>query len=222
MTLMTSTTTKTKRVGGAGLRACALALAGVFLLAGCTILPKPQTDPTRYYVLTGPAIAATAAAMPTGTLRVGLQTVRIAPYLDGKAMIVRRGENEIDYRDFARWAEPLTTGVGRMLGAQLLASGQVGRVYSHPFPLDVERDVDVTLSILRCEGLIKADGTAVVSFVCSVEVADARPGGSVRMRRVFSAPETAWKDGDYSALASQLSDAVAQLSVEVLAALQAR
>jgi len=219
---MTSTTTKTKRVGGAGIRACALSLAGVLLMAGCSILPKPQTDPTRYYVLTGPAIAATAAAMPTGTLRVGLQTVRIAPYLDGKAMIVRRGENEIDYRDFARWAEPLTSGLGRMLGAQLVASGQVGRVYPHPFPLDVERDVDVAVSVLRCEGVVKADGTAVVSFVCSVEVTDARPGGSVRMRRVFSAPETAWREGDYAALASQLSDAVAQLSVEVLAALPAR
>jgi len=197
-------------------------LLSAALLAGCSILPKPQTDPTRHYVLTGPALPEVAAAMPTGTLRVGLQTVRIAPYLDSKSMIVRRGENEIDYRDFARWAEPLATGVGRMLGAQLLGSGQVGRVYNQPFAFDAERDVDVAVSILRCEGLVRPDGTAAVSFACVVEVTDARPNGSVRMRRVFNAPETAWNEGDYAALARQLSEAVTQLSVEVLAALPAR
>jgi uncharacterized lipoprotein YmbA len=219
-------TTKTKRAGAyrklAGLASAVLALAVTAGLAGCSVFPKPQTDPTRFYVLTGPAIPAVAASMPAGTLRVGLQTVRTAPYLDGKSMIVRRGDNEIDYRDFARWAEPLSTGVGRMLGAQLLASGQVGRVYPYPFPLEVTRDVDVTLSILRCEGMVKADGTAAASFACIVEVTDARSDGAVRMRRVFNAPETVWTEGDYSALARQLSDAIALLSVEVLAALPAR
>ena len=42
------------------------------------------------------------------------------------------------------------------------------------------------------------------------------------MRRLFNAPETEWKEGDYSALARQLSEAIAQLSTEVLAALPAR
>jgi uncharacterized lipoprotein YmbA len=223
---ITTMTTKTKRSGAggklAGLASAALAVAATVLLAGCSVFPKPQTDPTRFYVLTGPSIPTVAAAMPVGTLRVGLQTVRTAPYLDGKSMIVRRGDNEIDYRDFARWAEPLSTGVGRILGAQLLASGQVGRVYPYPFPLDVSRDVDVTLSIVRCEGVVKADGTAAASFACMVEVTDARADGAVRMRRLFNAPETTWNEGDYSALARQLSDAIAQLSVEVLAALPAR
>ncbi|MEY4489771.1 MAG: hypothetical protein RIQ79_2279 [Verrucomicrobiota bacterium] len=222
----TTMTTKTKRTVAhrklAGLASSVLAMAAMACLAGCSVFPKPQADPTRFYVLTGPSIPAVAATMPAGTLRVGLQTVRTAPYLDGKSMIVRRGDNEIDYRDFARWAEPLSTGVGRMLGAQLLASGQVGRVYPYPFPLEVTRDVDVTLSVLRCEGVVKPDGTAAASFVCIVEVTDARADGSVRMRRLFNAPETAWKEGDYSALARQLSDAIAQLSVEVLAALPAR
>lgn len=229
-----STTTQTKRAcgikstfaarSGWTLRAVgrALVFAGSALLAGCSVIPKPESDPTRHYVLTGPAIATTAAVTPAGTLRVGLNPVRSAPYLDGKAMIVRRGENEIVYRDFARWAEPLSLGVGRMVAARLLASGQVGRVYPHPFPLDAERDIDVSLSILHCEGVVKADGTAAVSFVCTVELTDARADGAVRMRRVFTAPETVWTEGDYSALARQLSDAVAELSAEVLAALPAR
>lgn len=196
-------------------------LAAALALAGCSVFPKPQADPTRYYVLTG-AIAAAPAATPSGNLRVGVHTVRIAPYLDGKAMIVRRGENEIDYRDFARWAEPLSTGVGRMLGAQLLASGKVARVYQQPFPLDAERDLDVSISVLRCEGVVKGDGTAAASFVCAVEITDSGANGAVRIRRVFTAPETTWKEGDYSALAAQLSDAVAQLSAAVLADLPAR
>lgn len=200
-------------------------LAASALLSGCSFFPRPAPDPTRHYVLTGPAPAAVNAAARQGTLKVGLRSVQIAPYLDGKAMIVRRGENEIDYRDYARWAEPLATGINRMLVARLHVSDRVDRVFPQPYPFDVARDVDVSVSVLRCEGRIRPDGKAVISFTCAVEivrVADkpgATGGGQVLFREVFEAPETPWKDGDYAALAAGLSEKVAQLADVILAAL---
>jgi uncharacterized protein len=193
-------------------------------LSGCSFLPTPSPDPTRHYVLTGTTPLATDAPLGRGTLKVGVRSVRVAPYLDGKAMIVRRGDNEIDYRDYARWAEPLSVGVGRMLSARLLTSDRVARVVSQPYPFDIVRDVEVGVTLLRCEGQVNPDGSAAVSFVCALEVTRIRGGqgeGEVLLRETFQAPAEEWRDGDYAALARGLSEAVARLSDRVIAALPA-
>lgn len=193
--------------------------------AGCSLIPKPAPDPTRHYVLTGPTTTAVNDALPKGRLVVGLRAVQIAPYLDGKAMIVRRGDNEIDYRDYARWAEPVAVGIHRMLVARLYASDKIARVFPQPYPFDVNRDVDVAVSVLRCEGRIKPDGTAVVSFLCALEIVKVgeKSGGGAEVlhREVYEAPEQPWVEGDYTALAADISQNVGKLADVILAKLPA-
>ena len=203
-----------------------LAAACVLVLgAGCSLFPKPAPDPTRHYVLTGPTPTAVNDALPKGRLKVGVRAVQIAPYLDGKAMIVRRGDNEVDYRDYARWAEPIATGLNRMLVARLYASEKVARVFPQPYPFDVARDVDVAVSVLRCEGRVKPDGTAVVSFVCAVEIVKVgeNSGGGVAVlhREIYEAPELPWVEGDYAALAAGISENIGKLADVILAKLPA-
>ncbi len=208
----------------APLLSAALVLASA--LSGCSLLPKPEPDPTRHYVLTGASSGPLDAGVKQGRLKVGLRSVQIAPYLDAKSMIVRRGDNEIDYRDYARWAEPLANGINRMLVARLHVSDRVARVFPQPYPFDVARDVDVSVSVLRCEGRVRPDGKAVASFACAVEIVRVgdRPGadgGEVLLREVFEAPETKWQEGDYAALAAILSDDVSKLADTLIAALPA-
>ena len=211
-------------------RPLGLALAALFALslAGCSLFPKPAPDPTRHYVLTAPAPAPLDVGAKQGALKVGLRSVQIAPYLDAKSMSVRRGDNEIDYRDYARWAEPLANGINRMLVARLHVSDRVARVFPQPYPFDVNRDVDISVSVLRCEGRVRPDGKSVASFACAVELVrvgehlGAADGGAVLLREVFEAPETEWPEGDYAALAAILSDDVAKLADTIIAALPAR
>ena len=194
----------------------------MFIQAGCSFLPEPKADPTRYYVLTGPAVDESGARQVAGAFVVGLKSVQVAPYLNGKAMIVRNATNEIAYQEFARWAEPLDVGVGRMLSARLVASDKIKRLYSQPFPFDVERDYDVRIEVLRCEGEHKPDGKTVASLACVVEVTEAKTGGAVVLRKVFTAPEAAWNGKDFSRLAQLLSDAISTVGDEVIAALPAK
>ena len=166
------------------------------LLAGCGgLIPPPQTDPTRYYVLNGPPPAPAAVG---GQLRVGIRTVELAAYLKSPDMIVRQGTNELVPQDYARWGEPLDAGIGRLLRERLRASAGVGRVYAQPFPLDQDRDCDVAVTILHCEGGIGAGRTAL--FAATIDVTRASDG-HLLARRTFVAPEAAWDGKNYAELA---------------------
>jgi uncharacterized protein len=196
--------------------------AGVLLMAaGCSLVPPPKTDPTRYYVLTtGQQSDAARPAKVDGALVLGVKRIEIAPYLNGKDMVVREGGNEIVYQSFARWAEPLTTSIGRTVAGRLARAETVERVYAQPFPFEVERDYDVSIRVFRCEGEHKDDGSgAVACFSALVEVTESKPGGAILLRKVFTAPEAEWDGENFGALASALSEAVAALGTEIVTAL---
>jgi hypothetical protein len=199
------------------------ALASVLLgMAGCSLVPPPAADPTRYYVLTGRPYDSAPAEKAPAALVLGVKRIEIAPYLNGKDMVVREAGNEIAYNSFSRWAEPLATSIARTLAGRLAGSEKVGRVYPQPFPFEVERDYDVSVRVLRCEGERKDGGRVVASFTALVEVTESRAGGAVVLRRLFTAPEAEWDGKKFGALASALSEAVAALGPEIVTALPAK
>lgn len=197
-----------------------LPFAGLVLiaLAGCSVIPEPQTDPTRYYVLTGPGMSASDLQAHTGRLKLGLKSVQLAPYLDKSCVVVRHGENQLVYNDYMRWAEPLAAGITRVLRAQLLASPEVDRVFTHPFPFDQARDYDIGINVVRCEG-VQEDGRSLVRFAVMLEITTTGDNARVIKRKVFTAPDRTWNGRDYGALVQTLSDDVNALSAEVVAAL---
>ena len=196
-------------------------LSSVILgLAGCSLVPAPKTDPTRYYVLTGQSADAPRPDKVDGALVLGVKRIEIAPYLNGKDMVVRERGNEIVYQSFSRWAEPLTTSITRTVAGNLARAGTVERVYAQPFPFDVARDYDVAIRVFRCEGERK-DGKGVASFSALVEVTESKPAGAIILRKVFTAPEAQWDGKDFGTLASVLSEQVAALGAEIIGALPA-
>ncbi len=196
---------------------------GLLMLTGCSILPAPKTDPTRYYVLTSPS--STEAAAPDraeGTLVLGVKRIEIVPYLNGKDMVVRERGNEITYNSFARWAEPLTASISRALVGSLVQSDKVSRVYAQPFPFEVPRHYDVSIRVVSCEGEREAGGGAVVRFSAQVEVTEAKAGGAVVLRKEFVAPAAEWNGTDFGTLAAALSESINALGADVVAALPAK
>lgn len=190
-----------------------LLFAGLVLAGGCQIIPDPVADPTRFFVLTGPGLPSTTTS-PQGTLRLGLKSVELPPYLRSRSLIVRNGRNEIAYEDFARWAEPLDSGIARVLRARLAVTPVVERVYAHPFPFNRDRDFDVSVNVIRCEGARDQNGSAV-RFAAVVEITAAGTG-TVVSRQTFVAPDIAWDGRDYPALVESISAAVGRLAEAVV------
>jgi uncharacterized lipoprotein YmbA len=199
------------------LRGCAC--AALALLGGCNILPPPTADSTRYYVLTGGT--AGAADRPTAAtgLRIGLKPVALAAYLKGRPIVVRRGPNEIAFEDGQRWGEPLEAALARVLRARLLEEPSVAQVYLTPFPLEGDRDYDVEVQVIRCEGAGGPGGSLVASFSAVIDVTATGPDHRSVAHRIFAAPDAPWDGKDFGRLAAELSADVAGLAQDIAAAL---
>jgi uncharacterized lipoprotein YmbA len=198
-------------------RSLGVALLAAFL-SGCSIVPRARVDPTHTYILGVPAEPGVPPG-PGARVQVNIRALTLAGYLQGtKTMLVRRGENEIVPQVYARWAEPLDSGVARILRDRLIASGAAAGVDNRA---GIGRDADCELFvwILACEGVQNPDGSHGVRFAADYEIRfHARPEKTVR--RTFQAPSTAWDGRDFGQLAALLSASVEKLSADIAAALK--
>lgn len=189
-------------------------VAGVFL-GGCSLLPQAQPDPTRFFVLSSAAggpVGAGAGKAPV----VHLRPVELASYIKAKPLIVRRGENEIEFREFARWGEPLELGIGRVLRESLIARGAVGAVLAAGLrAVEVETDYTLVVRVLACEG--GADGAVFFRAVWELSATGAAP--KLVARGEVQPGDLRWDGKSEGALVAQLSRAVAALAEDVAAGL---
>jgi len=202
----------------AAFSACLLsAVSGLVLLSGCSLLPEPKPDPTRFYVLStstdggGPAAA--------GAPSVHLKPIDLANYLRARPLIVRRGNNEIEFREFARWGEPLELGIGRVLREELLARGAASAVSAAGVRRDAAPvDFQLAVRVLACEGA--ASGAVDFRSVWELTSGAANGEGKPIARGDFRAADLRWDGKSEASLAAQLSQAVSALAAEIAVALK--
>lgn len=167
------------------------------LFAGCSLLPEPRPDPTRFFVL-----PAEVAATPPTVTAVTLRPIEVTGYLRNRPMVVRRGASEIEFREHARWGEPLEQGVARVLSAGLRARGV------NVVPAGAVAPV-LAVRVLACEGA--ADGTVI--FRATWELT----GGVSPVEGEFSASGLRWDVKTEASLAIQLGAAARALADEIAA-----
>lgn len=182
------------------------------------MLPEPQADPTRFYVLATPmgGSAPVESATPASDLPVvHLRPVELASYLRGRPMILRRGDNEIEFREFARWGEPLELGIARVLREELAAGG-AARVQFAAGSRRAQSASERTLTVrvLAAEG--GAEGT--VAFRAIWELSAKEATATAGARGDYRPADLRWDAKTDASLAAVLSEAVAGLAREISAA----
>ena len=197
-----------------------LYLAGASLslmFAGCEIVPEPTPDPTRYFVLAAPAAEADRPATEGG-LRVGLRVIELPGYLrNSRSLVETRGANEIVYRDYDRWAEPLDAGLTRVMREALLRADGIAGVAVPPLTGD-PRDFEIAVRILQCSGGRRWDGGQYVAFDLVYTIHQSGAAGAVIRQGRYTAPEREW-DGDAARLAALLGEAAAEAASAIAAEL---
>ncbi len=220
---------------GAGLGFALLSLPGCFSVP----IPQAEADPARFYVLSttpptaAPGASVTAAGEEASAPAVHLQAVDVASYLRSRPMIVRRGTNEIQFREFARWGESLDLGIARVLREQLLARGAASDVLVGGIRAPgTVYDYTLSVRVLACEG--GADGSVLFHAVWELaslaakapRAADAAGAANAVanvptvIRRGYRPMDLRWDGTTEASLAAQLSAAVAGLAGEIAGALK--
>jgi uncharacterized protein len=185
--------------------------AGLMVFAGCSIIPEAQPDPTRFFVL---STAVAGVAPPANAPVVQLRDVELASYLRARPLIVRRGNNEIEFREFARWGEPLELGIARVLREELMARGTAS-----VRPAAVRGDAPADDYVLRVRVLAAEGNTnGSVEFRAVWDLSKAGPEGSTVAHGEFRPGDLRWDVKSEASLAAQLSQGVAGLAAEVAAA----
>ncbi|MDD2762977.1 MAG: PqiC family protein [Opitutaceae bacterium] len=178
--------------------------------------PQAQSDPTRYYLLTATDIrleTETAGALKRWV--VGVRAVEMAAYLRTRSLAVRSHTNEIMFPDFARWGEPLDQGLARVIAENLQSVQSVARVSTPPFRADEQRDFEVLIRVTACEGM--AGGEVRFAATWRMLAPGAVPGTVAEGS--YAASGLRWDGHDHGQLAAKLSEALAGLSREIVAAL---
>ncbi|MBI4292624.1 MAG: membrane integrity-associated transporter subunit PqiC [Betaproteobacteria bacterium] len=199
---------------GAGRNASALfaALACAMLLAACGSTPV-----ARYYTL-----SAVRDSVPQGgasVLRdkvIGIGPVVLPEYLDRPQVVIRASSNRVELADGHRWAEPLADSFSRVLRENLSLLLGPERVLSHASVPSARGDYQLMVQVLRFEGTAAGPVSLVASW--SVVARD----GAVLVAARRSSFEAAPSGTGIEALVAAQSDAVAQLSRQVAAALTSR
>jgi uncharacterized lipoprotein YmbA len=180
-------------------------------LAGCLGGPSP---PTNFYMLSplSPSAAGTAAATAEGRIRIGLETVVVAEYLNRNEIVVNLDNTVYQLAEFNQWAEPVSDNLTRVLAENLTnllhgANIDVFLAAESSIPFDYRLEVDV----LRLDGNLGDQITLVAQWA----LLEAEEDELMLMRR--SKYQEPAADNTYKGLVLAQSRSVEQLCRDMVA-----
>lgn len=120
-----------------------------FMGSGCVNL-DPVPDPTRTFLLGAHPMEEDWAG-PESPVRIAVERVEVASYLDDRRMLLRSGDTEIVYSNIYRWGEAMPEGIARALGRNLIAHPSVESVTYYPWKAHPDTQYRILLHVHQFE-----------------------------------------------------------------------
>jgi uncharacterized protein len=186
-------------------------LAGMLIvLAACG-----STPPSDYYVLSAAATETPSGDSPS----LGVGPVSIPEYLNRNSMVFNRDGNKLEIASFARWAEPLESGISRVLSINL--ASRLNTEDIQVFPWHPSQAPDYAVGVR----LLVLDSNSVRAQLVAEWSLRTKKDGSAEVRRIVSLEETTTGvelspenvARSYSNLLAKLSDKIAKTIADDLA-----
>lgn len=169
----------------------------VCVLTACAAPPRES-----FYTLNAPEPPAVAADAPS----IAVGPVSVPEIVDRPQIVVRLGPNQVQIMEQARWAEPLKTGIARVVAANLAATLGARLAAGR----NADADYRVALDIQRFES--PADAVLIEALWTVVSKQGRQAGRSVARQPIAAK--------DYSSLAAAHSAALAAITKDIAAALK--
>ena len=126
-----------------------IGIAIALCLCACASTPN-----SRFYVLNAnqETTASDQAAIDRNLVSICVGPVIVAAYLDRLQLCIRDSGNEVTYAEFDRWAEPLESGIARVLVENLSHALNTARIDVFPWKSPAPVDYQVRIMVLRFDG----------------------------------------------------------------------
>jgi len=197
------------------IRGLAAASLMTILFSGCMGLGGPS-EPVRFYTLDEPAVA--AETVQDGVM-IGLDTVILPSYLEGKEIAVRLGGNELRYSSSNRWAERPVHAVTRFLKHAIASQSEaISEVISVPWPDRAEPVRTVRIEVLAMEA--QESPVEAVKLRLQWELRGAA-GQDILARGEYELGDTVWVKNDYAGLMEAFSEGLEGAAAEVASSIEA-
>ena len=148
-------------------------------------------------------------------LSIGVGPVEIPQILDRPQIVTRSGPNKLNIDEFNRWAGRLNENFTRVLAENISLLLGTDQVAAYPWQADFKPRYRIALKINYFEGQWGKD--VLLEAIWSVTGQQSRPAHSMR-KSVINEPLSA--EPDYEALVAAHSQAIAQLSREIVKEIQ--
>lgn len=160
----------------------------------------------------------TAVALPESPARnaaVGIGPIKIADYLDRSKIITRTSDNRLTLAEYDQWAGSFEDNLTHVLADNIGVLVPTERIYLYPWRTSLPIDYQVVLDIVRCDGRLGESVDLVVRW----RLMDGGEKDVLAIKRTRI--REAVNGADYDALVSAHNRALAVLSRQIAATIQA-
>jgi uncharacterized lipoprotein YmbA len=188
-------------------------LVVLFCGAGCIgIGGDVEVQPTRYYTLELVDLPPKVASSEQ-TIEIGIGQIVLPDYLNRKEIALKTGENELRYTQRNLWAERPTVALQRILTGNIeRQTTKTLEVYSLPWPDHSNPEIVVQLNFQSFEGRESPDVEVLLVASWTIQSAS---DGTVYKQGFYSEDAVKWRKGNYSSLATGLSQGLGKLGLKI-------
>ncbi len=182
------------------------ALILALLSSACSI--GGNTRPSQFFVLD--TAIEQAISNDLSTLQIGIGPIAIPGYINRPQIVTKTNSAEVQFDEFARWAEPIDAMFTRTLAQNIKVLISSQNIYSHPWTKLVNLDYRISAKVIKFENDIQGDALLIVHWGIIDE-------SNTTDYRVIHSEFTAKSNStSYSARVSALNDTLAQFAQEII------
>ena len=167
---------------------------------GCVNL-KPQQDPTRYFVLSGPA---SEKIDESGYLHIAIERIDLPSYLKSPKIATKISGHEIAYAEHFRWTEELETSVARIIRDRLRLNSKIKTVTIYPGNTSAKHDYSLRLNVHQFEGDHQGNVTLSADWRIVDKAGIVMESNTARLTSI-------WDGSDYTQLVERMNEILLQL-----------
>lgn len=191
-------------------KVASVVIASSLLFACAGISPKASFYTLKTADNTQVPISANQDATAQEALRIQLMPISIDETVDRPQIVITKTNNQVQYLEQQRWAQPLKYEIGRVLGEHLHQQFASSIVSAYPHQLS-HAAIQVNVQVTAFESFYDREATIKINYT----VLNTQTKQSISLAKIYTQPLTSGEVGQVNAIIDAQSLNLLQLSRDI-------